>query len=100
MAMFTAVVDLPTPPLPEATATNRRTLISWTRSTTPSSLSSPPPADADVAAGPEWAVTTTVALVTPGMARTAVSAALRTGSIAGPRWAGTSSAKLILLCLM
>ena len=52
------------------------------------------------AAVPECAVTTTVALVTPGMARAAVSAALRTGSIAGPRCAGTSKAKLMFDCFM
>ena len=86
LARFTAVVDLPTPPLPDATATKRRTLLSRIFSVNRPSSSDKalmPPGS------PACAVTITVALVTPSIASAAFSAARRTGSIAGPRCAGT-----------
>ena len=93
MARLTAVVDLPTPPLPDATATNRRTLLSRIFSRDATGASSTTATDGAAAC----AVTITVALVTPSIFNAACSAARRTGSIAGPRCAGTCKAKLILL---
>ena len=102
-ARLTAVVDLPTPPLPEATA-----MMCFTPGT---SMRPPPPVV--LAAGAPWPrawprpcscacdagaadgagrseVITAVADSTPGMARTACSHAWRSGSRAVPRAGSTS----------
>jgi hypothetical protein len=96
-ARLTAVVDLPTPPLPEATATIART---------PGipdccCVAPRPPAASCALAGPcalapeAWrsAVSTAVTDKTPGKASTAVSQARRTGSLASPSSGATSTAK-------
>src|SRR5215211_5949770 len=96
-ARLTAVVDLPTPPLPDATA-----MIAFTPGTPAVAGCAPGrPAGAPLVAGrgcaaaapeaepPRSAVSATMTEVTPGNARTAASAALRTGSQCGTGLAST-----------
>src|SRR5215813_14444876 len=105
-AILSAVVDLPTPPLPEATAMTALTLgISACRD-----IGEPPggcggcrcaeagltpPAGAGRGGGGgalpglRSAVSAIMAVVTPGMARTAASACARTSSQARASWAST-----------
>src|ERR1700759_4973135 len=103
-ARLSAVVDLPTPPLPEATAMTALTPgISACRD-----IGEPPggcggcrcaeagltPPDAGgggggVLPGLRSAVSAIIAVVTPGMARTAASACARTSSQARASWAST-----------
>src|SRR6516165_1748915 len=88
-ARLAATVDLPTPPLPEATAT-----IAFTPATAPRWVR--PPAAGCGALRPgatACAVSTAVTDSTPGSASTAFSAALRSGSSRGPRSGSTSMAK-------
>ena len=91
-AILTAVVDLPTPPLPEATAITASTpgipgctlSAGWARADAARRRHWPPDAPVAVrreaAPAARSAVSATSADVTPGTARTAFSAASRTGS--------------------
>src|SRR5215208_2789190 len=84
-ARLTAVVDLPTPPLPEATAIIDATPGTPTVDSPPCRAgrgSAPPAGDGRAAAAPglRSAVSATSADCTPGTARTASSARLRTDS--------------------
>jgi hypothetical protein len=91
-ARLTAVVDLPTPPLPDATAMMASTP-SGARAERGCAAGRPrAPGAGAAAAGPlpaaRSAVSATMAEVTPGMPRTASSAALRTAS---QRWTTAAS---------
>src|SRR6266700_4238851 len=93
-ARLAATVDLPTPPLPEATAT-----IAPTPDTTPRAARAAAGAAGWGAVRPRGAacaVSTAVTESTPGSASTAFSAALRSGSNCGPRSRSTSIAKATL----
>src|SRR5437763_7483346 len=80
-ARLTAVVDLPTPPFPEATAMIDLTPGGAAAACGPAAAAGPPGAARPGGAPPDRsAVSATRAEVTPGMAHTAVSAALRTAS--------------------
>src|SRR5215813_1873261 len=84
-ARLTAVVDLPTPPLPEATAMIASTpgtpAASSPRARAWGAAPAPPAAGAGrAAAGLRSAVSATMADATPGSPRTASSARVRTGS--------------------
>ena len=95
-ARFAATVDLPTPPLPLATATMART------PGRPIFASCPAcgPAGAALAVAPasfaaaRWAVSTARTERTPGIDPTASSACLRMGSDSAPLFGSTSMAKL------
>src|SRR5215208_3511401 len=93
-ARLTAVVDLPTPPLPEATAMIASTPGTPTVDSPPCRAGrgpAPPPGDgrADAAPGLRSAVSATSADCTPGTARTVSSARLRTDSQRGTSLAST-----------
>src|SRR5215211_6168270 len=88
-AKLTAVVDLPTPPLPDATAMMAFTPSGACAELGPPRAPAPGPArrgaspPAGARPGARSAVSATITDWTPGRARTAASAALRTGSQRG-----------------
>ena len=98
-ARFTAVVDLPTPPLPEATAMMAPTPGSSGRC----GAASPPARGLAVGVGgggARSAVSTADTEATPGSAFTAASQAWRKGSSAAASRGSTSSAKPTLAPLI
>ena len=93
-ARLAATVDLPTPPLPDATAT-----IAPTPGTAPRAVRTLAALGGGAAARPRGgacAVSTAVTESTPGSASTAFSAAFLNGSSRGPRSLSTSIAKATL----
>ena len=87
-ARLTATVDLPTPPLPEATATM---LFTPGRSIRPEVRPAAPPGGRSGAGPGRSAVSTTVALVTPGRAASASSTARRSAPASWALPGSTSS---------
>ncbi len=100
-ARLAATVDLPTPPLPEATATIARTpgrqrafaAAACRRAGAGPCPGAPRAGRGSPPGGRASAVSTAVTDSTPGSASTAASAALRSGSRRGPRSGSTSIAK-------